>query len=195
MYDIDIQQENPLRSRKSIRCIDIVFRDRYGSQVSKNRQLQIRISVEDKARIQERAATAGMDVSNWVLNQVLPPVEREFQVLCREFVRRPHARPYVFAELHDLLARLNGKEFEQAVHHEPEVSLPSFEAGYLAATIEHTAAVKGVVPPRWTRDVPALERPWFASSLKSLRLYLLTNSPPPFRRRNLFVDNSVGQRV
>lgn len=163
--------------------------------MSKNQQLQIRISPEDKTRIQERAASAGMDVSKWVLNMVLPAVEREFQVLCRELLTRPHARSYVFAELHDLLNRLSGKEFEQAVHHEPEVSLPSFEANYLAAMIESAAMLKEAVPPGWTAAVPALERPWFASALRSLRLYLLTNSPPPFRRRNLFVDGSVARRV
>lgn len=165
------------------------------ASVGKNQQLQIRISAEDKARIQERAASAGMDVSNWVLNLVLPPVEREFQALCRELVTRFQARSYTFAELHDLFGRLNGKEFEQAVRHAPEVVLRPFEANYLAAMIEYVAALKGTVPPGWTRDVPPLERPWFASSLKSLRLYLLTVSPPPFRRRNLFVDSSVGQRV
>ncbi len=163
--------------------------------VSKNRQLQIRISAEDKARIQERAANAGMDVSNWVLNLVLPPVEREFQALCMELVTRSNQRSYIFAELHDLLGGLNGEEFKRAVEHSPETRLPAFEAGYLAAMIEHAAMSKRVLPPGWTRAVPALERPWFASSLKSLRLHLLTNSPAPFRRRNLFVDSSVGQRV
>ena len=34
-------------------------------KVSKNSQLQIRISAEDKARIRERAARAGMDVTCW----------------------------------------------------------------------------------------------------------------------------------
>ena len=165
------------------------------ASVGKNQQLQIRISAEDKARIQERAASAGMDVSNWVLNLVLPPVEREFQALCRELVTRSEARSYTLAELHDLFGRLNGKEFEQAVRHAPEVVLPPFEANYLAAMIEYVATLKGTFPPTWTKAVPALEMPWFASSLTSLRLYLLTNSPPPFRRRNLFVDSSVGQRV
>lgn len=165
------------------------------ASVGKNQQLQIRISAEDKARIQERAASAGMDVSNWVLSQVLPTVEREFQDLCREFVTRSHVRSYIFAEVHDLMDRLDAKDFERAVRHEPEVSLPPFEANYLAAMIEYVATLKGSVVPGWTRAVPPLERPWFASSLKSLRLYLLTISPPPFRRRNLFVDSSVGQRV
>ena len=163
--------------------------------MGKDRQLQIRISAEDKVRIQERAAGAGMDVSNWVLNLVLPPVEREFQALCRELVTRSHARSYVFAELNDLLGRVSGEDFQRAVRYAPENILPPFEANYFAAMIEYAAMLKGTVPPAWTRTVPALERPWFASSLKSLRLHLLTNSPPPFRRRNLFVDSSVGQRV
>lgn len=179
----------------SIHRIDICYRIAIVGEVSKNRQLQIRISAEDKARIQERAASASMDLSKWVLNIVLPPVEREFQVLCSELVKRPQARSYVFAELNDLLDRLTVKEFEQAVHHEPEVSLPSFEANYLAAMIESAAVLKGAVPPGWTAAVPALDRPWFASSLRSLRLHLLTHSPPPFRCRNLFVDSSVGRRV
>jgi hypothetical protein len=35
----------------------------------------------------------------------------------------------------------------------------------------------------------------FGSTLVSLRLYLLTHSPPPFRRRNIFIDATVGSSV
>ena len=163
--------------------------------VTKTLQLQIRVSAEDKARIRARAASAGMDVSKWVLQQVLPPVEREFQALCRELAARPDARSFTFAELQDWFNRLTGGEFMRAVRHAPEARLPVFEANYLAAIVEHAAVIKGVDPPRWTVTVEPLDAPWFASSLKSLRLHLLTHSPPPFRRRNLFVDSSVGQRV
>ena len=163
--------------------------------VTKTHQLQIRVSSEDKARIRARAASARMDVSKWVLQQVLPPAEREFQALCRELASRPDARSFTFAELQDWLTRLTGREFVRAVRHAPEARLPALEANYLAATVEHAAAIKGVNPPWWTVTVEALDAPWFASSLKSLRLYLLTHSPPPFRRRNLFIDSSVGQRV
>ena len=163
--------------------------------VSKGHQLQIRISAEDKALIRARAASAGMDVSKWVLQQVLPPVEREFQALCGELAARPDARSFTFGEFQDWFRRLTGSEFVRAVRYAPEARLPPFEANYLAAMVEHAAAIKGVNPPRWTVTVEALDTPWFASSLKSLRLYLLTHSPPPFRRRNLFIDSSVGQRV
>jgi hypothetical protein len=44
------------------------------------------------------------------------------------------------------------------------------------------------------RDGPLAE-PVFGSDLMSLRLYLLTHSPAPFRRRNIFIDASVGFRV
>ena len=124
--------------------------------------------------------------------------DRQFQALCKELVTRTHARSYqsyVLAELHDFLASLNGGEFEEALRHAPEVRLPPFEANYVAAMIEYAAGLQGTVLPPWTKDIPPLEKPWFASSLKSLRLYLLTNSLAPFRRRNLFVDSSVGKRV
>ena len=163
--------------------------------MSKTHQLQIRVSAEDKALIRARAARAGMDVSKWVLLQALPPVERKFQALCGELASRPDALSFTFAEFQDWFPRLTGSEFMRAVRYPPDVRLPSFEANYLAAMVEHASAIKAVIPPRWTATVEVLDSPWFASSLKSLRLYLLTHSPPPFRRRNLFIDSSVGQRV
>ena len=163
--------------------------------MSKTHQLQVRVSAEDKALIRARAEDAGMDMSKWVLQQVLPPVERNFQTLCGELASRPEALSFTFAELQDWFRRLTGSEFIRAVRHAPEARLPPFEANYLAATVEHAAAIKRVDPPRWTATVRPLDAPWFASSLKSLRLHLLTRSPPPFRRRNLFIDSSVEQRV
>ena len=165
------------------------------THVSKTQQLQIRISAEDKARIGARAARAGIDVSKWVLQEVLPPAERKFQKLCGELATRPDARSFTIAEFLDWFIRLTASEFKRAVHYAPEVRLAPFEASYLAAMVEQAAAIQGVNPPRWTGAVKGLDTPWFASPLKSLRLYLLTHSPPPFRRRNLFIDSSVGQRV
>ena len=122
-------------------------------------------------------------------------VSAEDKARVRARASRPDARSYTFAELQDWFHRLTGGEFIWAVRHAPEAPLPPFEANYLAATVEHAAAIKGVDPPRWTATVEPLDAPWFASSLRSLRLHLLTHSPPPFRRRNLFIDSSVGQRV
>jgi len=163
--------------------------------MSKSSQLQIRVSPEEKARIRACADKAGMDVSKWVLQQLFPAATERFQQLCRSLDSTPEKRKYVFAELNDFLSQLNARELIPAVRDAPTIELPTFEANYLAAMVEQVSAVRGVSPPDWTRRIKSLEQPWFATNLKSLRLHLLTTSPPPFRRRNLFVDSSVGDRV
>ena len=158
----------------------------------KTGQLQIRVSAEEKARIQQRAERAGMNVSEWVLRQLLPPAEEEFQQLCDELAARPETRGDGLARLRGLLARLGPRDFSLAVREPPAASLPDFEANYVAAMIEQAAHDKELRPPSWTKDVPPLAEPWFETLEYDLRLYLLTNSPPPFRRRNLFIDCVVG---
>ena len=56
------------------------------------------------------------------------------------------------------------------------------------------AALLGLAFRACARIAP-LASPVFGSKLESLRLYLLTHSPPPFRRRNIFIDASIGARV
>jgi len=163
--------------------------------MQKSQQLQIRVSAEEKARIQQMAVGAGMDVSKWVLQQVLPPQAERFQALCAALIAKPDERSYTLAEFNDFFARLSDKAFLQAVNKPPRVQLPPFEENYIAAMIAHTAALKAITVPQWIGDVKRLETPWFASSLKSLRLHLLTRSPPAFRSRNLFIDSSVGSRI
>ena len=162
--------------------------------MAKTGQLQIRVSAEEKARIRQRAQGAGMNVSEWVLRRLLPPAADEFQQLCGELAARPEFRSYGLANLHDFLARLDARDFSLAVREAPAAPLAEFEANYVAAMIEHAAHLKEAPPPDWTGGVPPLAEPWFGAPEQSLRLYLLTISPPPFRRRNLFVDSSIGDR-
>ena len=61
--------------------------------------------------------------------------------------------------------------------------------------IDTAAARVAKRPPRWVDEIPPLRIPWFASELASLRLHLLTSSPPAFRKRNLFVDSTLGGRA
>ena len=161
----------------------------------KTSQLQIRVEASEKARIRQRAADAGMDVSKWVLHKLLPPVEERFRQICEGLAAGPAGHTYVLAELHDFFNCLEAQEFSLAVRYPPGSQPPPFEANYLAAMIEYTSAEKKVPAPEWVKEIEPLEVPWFASSLQNLRLYLLTHSPPAFRRRNLFVDSSVGSRV
>ena len=163
--------------------------------MAKTRQLQVRVSADERERIRQRAENAGMTVSEWVLRRLLPPVEEEFQGLCLGLAERPEFRTHALAHLHDFFRRLGEREFSLAVRYPPQVELAPFEANYVAAMVEYSAVLKGAPMPDWTRDVPPLETPWFAAPERSLRLHLLTQSPPPFRRRNLFVDASVGSRA
>ena len=163
--------------------------------VAKTGQLQVRVSADERERIRQRAEDAGMTVSEWVLRRLLPPVEDEFQGLCRELAERPEFRAHALAHLHDFFRRLGGREFSLAVRFPPQAELAPFEANYVAAMVEYAAVLKAAPMPDWTRGVPPLETPWFAAPERSLRLHLLTQSPPPFRRRNLFVDASVGSRA
>lgn len=67
---------------------------------------------------------------------------------------------------------------------------------YLAATAERLAHDFNLRTPDWTAsDSRKLHRPWFASSLASLRAVLLLESPASFRARNLFVSENALNRV
>ena len=61
--------------------------------------------------------------------------------------------------------------------------------------VELASQQKGVTPPAWTSEVEPLPEPWFATDLPGLRLHLLRSAPVAFKRRNLFVDASIGDRV
>ena len=166
--------------------------------MNKTDQLQIRVSPADKARIRARADEAGMTVSNWVLTRLFPPAEEKFQAAFRALAENPGKRSYALAAIHDLLAGLTGEQLTEALHRPPEAGLSPLDANYVCAMIEYAClSLNGVAPPAWTRDVPPLKEPWFANSFRSapMRLYLLTRSPPPYRRRNLFVDSVPGDRV
>lgn len=135
-----------------------------------------------------------MTVSAWVLGRALPSKASTFQRLLEQ-LRIASDPSFVLASLNDFLAALGADELPSAVEAAPSARLSSLLRTYLAAMVEHAAAGKGVAVPRWALETPALEQPYFASQLRSLRLHLLTSSPPAFRRRNLFVDASVGDRA
>ena len=89
----------------------------------KSQQLQIRVTAEEKALIQRRAAASGMDVSKWVLMQVLPPAVQRFQTICSELGASPDKSAYTLAELNDFLSSLNRNMFTAAVRVPPRASI------------------------------------------------------------------------
>jgi hypothetical protein len=159
----------------------------------KTAQLQIRVSPAEKVAIQRAARRAGMDMSAYVLARALPAPARRFAQLlgaCRDL---EHSR-FELAALSAWLADLGAGELRDALESPPR-ELPPDLAAYIAAMVETACARRGIAPPAWTGAIPPLVQPYFGSSLLNLRLHLLTHSPPPFRRRNLFVDAAVGAQV
>lgn len=104
-------------------------------------------------------------------------------------------RRYVLAEIHDLLASLTPAEMRDALADPPLQGLSPYPCNYLAAMVEQAAQQNSVAPPAWTQDVSPLEQPHFVTPLAGLRLHLLRASPVPYRRRNIFVDSGIGDRV
>ena len=162
---------------------------------SKDQFLQIRVTPKEKSAIKDAAARTGMDMSRWVLNKLLPAAHQTFQELVGSFGEDPTHRRYVLAELNDFLTNLGPFELQQAVADPPQAVLDPYVANYVAAMIETAAGRADVPPPRWTAVIAALPEPVFGTPLPGLRLHLLLRSPPAFRRRNIFIDASVGDRV
>ena len=157
-------------------------------------QLQIRVTPAEKAEIARAARRAGIGMSEYVLAMALPSQVAQWQEHLRQLVRSGGAK-IALAGLSTWLAGLGARELPGAIEAPPPRELAEFHANYVAAMAELSCAARGVDAPAWTRGVPPLARPAFASELASLRLHLLAHSPAPFRRRNLFVDTAVGGQV
>jgi hypothetical protein len=115
----------------------------------------------------------------------------EFQRLTAQL--RNEKPAWVLAELNDLLGGASRGEIEL-------LSAPSIDdpylANYVAAMVEQAIHLKGGTrPPSWTSSVAPLSEPFFAVPCMSVRAHLLLESPVPFRRRNIFIDSSIGDRV
>jgi len=161
----------------------------------KDSQLQIRVSAKEKAAIRRAATLAGVDVSSWVLSKISPPtMAQQFQALVRRLARESDPS-YCLAEINSLLSSSRKSELDESLRECEWRHLSPFLANYLAAMVETTAYRAGFPAPGWTSDVKVIEIPHFASSLLSLRPYLLSNSPPAFRRRNIFIDATIGSQV
>ena len=161
---------------------------------SKSAQLQIRVTTAEKTAIQQLATTAGMDMSAYVLSRVLSAPASRFAE-CVEACKNPESASYGLAELNSFLSGLSASELRNAVAVAPAVKLTPYIANYIAAMVEYACQKQDVAAPAWACMIEPLTEPVFATTLQSLRLHLLTHSPPPFRRRNIFIDSSLGDRV
>jgi len=164
------------------------------SKSPKTAQMQIRVSANEKMAIQRAAAQAGMDMSAYVLARVLSVPAAQFQDCVQDCADSASSR-LALAELNSLLSDLTAGELRDAIATPPRRGLSPFLGNYVAAMVEYACARRAVAVPQWTRSIAPLAEPMFGSQLQSLRLYLLTHSPPPFRTRNIFIDSTLGDRV
>jgi len=133
-------------------------------------------------------------MSVYVLTRVLPEAQVRFGLLL-EALRDDDQRGFVLAELNGLLSSLTAEELRSTVEQAALEGLTPYLRNYVAAMVELAAHQREVPPPAWVRDVEPLETPHFVTSLAGLRLHLLRTAPVPFKRRNIFVDSSLGNRV
>ncbi len=101
----------------------------------------------------------------------------------------------VLAELNSLLSNFTAGELRDAIAAPMPSGLSPFVANYIAAMVEYACAQHAIAVPAWTRSIAPLAEPVYGSELLSVRLHLLTHSPPPFRARNIFIDATLGDRV
>jgi hypothetical protein len=160
---------------------------------TKSAQLQIRVTPRQKALLKRQAVAAGQELSAYVLARVLPPAEGRFDRLVAGLGSEDPR--FVLAELHDFLAACPPMMFADDLANPPPDGLPAWLLNYLAAMVETAAMRKGLVPPAWTRRIAPLATPHFATPLASLRLHLLRSAPVAFKRRNIFVDSTIGARA
>ncbi len=160
----------------------------------KSEQIQIRVTLREKAALKRLARRAGQSLSSYVLSRALPAPQARFDRILQA-LRKDEDRGFALAELNDLLSGLAGVELEETLRYADLGGLSPEARNYVAAMVEQAAYRKGVEPPDWTRRVAALDEPFFAAPLGSLRPYLLRVAPVAFKRRNIFVDASVGDRV
>jgi uncharacterized protein (DUF1778 family) len=161
---------------------------------TKSRQLQIRVTPTQKASLQRLARRAGQSVSSYVLSRVLPPEQDRLAQIVRA-LRDEDRQRFALAELNDFLARLTPIQFHEAVGDVELEGLTPRLRNYVAAMVEHAAGRMDVDAPHWAAAVEPLEEPWFPVGLPRLRPYLLKVAPVAFKRRNIFVDATVGDRV
>lgn len=161
---------------------------------TKSQQLQVRLTPRQKAALKRQARRAGLDVSSYVLSRVLPAARSRFDEILRA-LRAEESPSFALAELNDFLHELGPAEFPEAVADVELEGLSDFLRNYVAAMVEQAANQKRQAPPPWVCDVAPLEEPYFAVRFSSLRPHLLRAAPIAFKRRNIFVDSAVGDRV
>jgi len=162
--------------------------------MTKSSQLQIRVTTEQKEVLKRLSRQAGQDMSSYIMSRALPDAQVRFGELLAA-LQDESQRSFALAELNDLLSGLSSAELRRALEHIDLRKLTPYLQNYVAAMVELAGHRRQVPPPAWVREIEPLNSPHFITPLAGLRLHLLRTAPVPFKRRNIFVDPSIGDRV
>ncbi len=164
--------------------------------MKKTAQLQIRVTEEQKEILRVASREANMGISEYVLAKLFDERKTRFSLIV-EKVLKAENHSFALAELNDFLTELPADIFTSTLREKPALDFDTglFRSNYITAMVEFAAAKKGVTNPDWAAHVPILKTPFFSSNMTSLRLHLLQNSPAAFKRRNIFIDSTIGDRV
>lgn len=97
--------------------------------------------------------------------------------------------------LHTLRGGRSRPELAAAISEEPTLLRDRFLEGeiadaWLAAYAEHLAYKVGLPAPAWTQSPQRISpEPWFSTNSRGSRLRALRDSPPAFKKRNLFTES------
>lgn len=160
----------------------------------RSQHIQLRVTPKEKSALRQFARRANQDLSSYILSRSLPAAGVQFEELV-EGLRGDTNSRFALAALNDFLTGLLPVQIADAVRHADLSGISQFLQNYLAAMVEQTCARNRAAAPPWVRDVVPLAEPYFAGGLNALRPHLLRTAPVPFKRRNLFVDSTVGARV
>jgi hypothetical protein len=163
----------------------------------KTDHIQIRVTKEEKAAIQAASQRAHLEMSQWILQKILPDPEAKLLTLLAKLKRVENTknRSFILNELASFLARLSGHELQMAIAKPINIGLSELMDNYVAAMIEQACVFKKIAPTLWLTEKTSVEQPFFGTKLQSMRLYLLIVSPPSFKKRNIFIDSSIGELV
>ena len=185
------RQYNRIDSKRALHHVPIM--------PAKTGQLQIRVTPRQKTALKRKAAAAGLDVSSYVLARVLPSTDGRITAILNTLIDGVSVS-FALAELNDILSACVPMAFADTVSstvfapHKIDHLSPLLQ-NYVAAMVEQAAHQKKIDPPEWVQCIMPLRAPHFATPLLGLRHHLIAASPVPFKRRNLFVDSGVGDRV
>ncbi len=161
---------------------------------NKSEHLQIRITAEAKKKLFQLAKVNNMTLSEWILSKLsIENSPYTIQSIYEELSKK-HNQAFAYVQLHDLLMKVSPQLWDDFVSIRPH-NLECETMAYTASMIERAAQMRGLTQPPWIREVETCSPPYFATNLQTLRLYLLINSPVAFRKRNIFIDSSTGDRV